>query len=200
MVKAVAYDLMYRTWAPWDSVGVRKDLVEFLAAREVTPQTHPRTIDLGCGTGANVVHMASLGFEAYGVDFSTVAIDKARNRASEAGVDATFVVGDLTATKLVGIDGPFDFLMDFGTLDDLRADARRQMAQTVTHLSRRGSVFLEYCFVGERDQLPWFSMTASKFSHIAPGELDDLLGDEWDVEPFASYPDWGSAAFLLTRR
>lgn len=63
MVGSAAYNLMYRTWAPWDSVGERPDLVDVLNRGVVTPRTHPRVIDLGCGTGANTVHLAGLGFQ-----------------------------------------------------------------------------------------------------------------------------------------
>lgn len=199
-LRAAFYDWMYRTWAPWDSVGVRQDLIELLGKGYVTPDRFPRAVDLGCGTGANVVHLASIGFEAVGVDFSEVAIRKARTRATSAGVDASFLIGDLTAETIAGLEGPFDFLMDFGTLDDLRGEAREAMAETVTRLSRPGSIFLEYCFYGFRDDLPWVSMTASKFSHIAPGELDDLFGEDWRIDPVVQYEKWRTAVFVLTRR
>jgi SAM-dependent methyltransferase len=200
MVGARAYDLAYRTYAPWDSVGVRKDLLDLLAIGEVTPDSFPRAIDLGCGTGANVVHLATLGFDAWGVDFSRVAIRKARERAQGAGVAPTFVVGDLTADVIAEVDGVFDFLIDFGTLDDLRGESRRDMARTVTRLSRPGSVFLEFCFFGETEELPLFSFSGtSKLSHIAPGELETLFGDDWSVEPFSRYDEWKVAGFLLRR-
>lgn len=200
MVRAAVYNWMYRTWAPWDSVGVRPELIDLLGKGHVTPEGFPRTIDLGCGTGANVVHLASIGFDSSGVDFSDVAIRKARTRAAEAGVDASFFIGDLTAETIDGVEGPFDLLMDFGTLDDLKGETRRAMAQTVTRLSRPGSIFLEYCFYGSREELPWVSISASKFSHIAPGELDELFGKKWQIEPIARYDQWRTAVFALTRR
>ena len=201
MVKASVYDWMYRIWAPWDSVGVRKDLIDLLEMGEVGPGTYPRSIDLGCGTGANVVHLARQGFEAWGVDFSEVAIRKAERRATASGVEAHFIVGDLTEESIPGIEGPFDFLTDFGTLDDLRGEARLAMADTITRLGRPGAKFLEYCFYGETEELPLFSFKGtSKLSHIAPGELDELFGEHWDIDQFADYPDWKIASFLLTRR
>lgn len=200
MVGSWAYDLMYRTWAPWDSVGVRSDLEVLLARPDVTPQRFPKWIDLGCGTGANVVHLARHGFEAWGVDFSEVAVRKARRRAEEAGVSARFVVGDLTAPEIDGAVPPFDGILDFGTLDDLAGEDRVRMAATITRLARPGSLFLEYCFFGEREALPWMSRNASKFSHVAPGELEDLLSASWRIEPFAEYPKWRTRVFLLTRR
>lgn len=201
MVGARAYDWMYRYWAPWDKVGLRQDLVALLDSDRVDPDRFPRVIDLGCGTGANVVHLADLGYEAWGVDFSEVALRKAGERASAAGVDARFVVGDLTADSIEGVQGPFDLILDFGTLDDLRGEKRESMARTVTRLSRPGSLFLEYCFYGVTEELPRLSFKGtSKLSHIAPGELEELFGAEWDVEPFASYEEWRIAVFLLRRR
>jgi 2-polyprenyl-3-methyl-5-hydroxy-6-metoxy-1,4-benzoquinol methylase len=154
MVKASVYNVMYRTWAPWDRVGVRGDLVRFLNEGRINRAEHQRTIELGCGTGANVVYLAEHGFHATGIDFSHVAIRKAERRAASAGVEATFVAGDLTAPAILGIKGPFDFIIDFGTLDDLRGEARRAMADTVIRLSRPGTVFLEYCFFGVTEELP----------------------------------------------
>jgi SAM-dependent methyltransferase len=200
MVGSWAYDLMYRTWAPWDSVGVRQDLEALLARRDVSPERYPRWIDLGCGTGANVVHLARHGYESWGVDFSEVAVRKARKRAEEAGETSRFVVGDLTAPAIEGVVPPYDGILDFGTLDDLTGEDRARMAATITGLSRSGSIFLEYCFFGEREELPWMSRNASKFSHVAPGELEELFGASWRIEPFADYPEWRTRVFLLTRR
>lgn len=201
MVNSRVYDLLYKWWAPWDTIGVRPDLIDLLESGRVTPMSHPRSIDLGCGTGANVVHLASLGFDSWGVDFSELAVRKANERAVEATVDATFVVGDLTSEVMDGIDGSFDLIIDFGTLDDMRGQKREAMARTITRLSQPNSHFLEYCFYGETDDLPPISFKGtSKMSHIAPGELETLFGDSWDIEPFSANDEWKVAAFLMTRR
>lgn len=200
MLSAAAYDWMYRLWAPWDSVGLRKDLVDLLESGEVGPDRYRRALDLGCGTGANVVHLAGLGYEAWGVDFSEIAIRKARRRAADARVAPGFVVGDLTDDSIPGIQGPFDLLIDFGTLDDLRGEDRRRMARTITRLSRPGSRFLEYCFFGATEELPLISFKGtSRMTHIAPGEIEELFGDEWSIEVFADYEDHRTRVFLLTR-
>jgi 2-polyprenyl-3-methyl-5-hydroxy-6-metoxy-1,4-benzoquinol methylase len=66
----------------------------FLVA-EVSSLTPGRSLDLACGEGQNSIWLASLGWEATGVDFSPVAIDKARARADTDGVQADFVCADL---------------------------------------------------------------------------------------------------------
>jgi len=202
MVSHIVYDAMYRWWVPWDSVGVRADLRALLDSGRVSPVTHPRAIDLGCGTGANVVHLAERGFDAWGVDFSRVAIRSAEARAVDAAVDARFVVGDLTANALPGIEGPYDLLVDFGTLDDLRGRARAAMRDTVERLSRPGSAFLCFCFFGDTAGLPRISFTGpSRMSGtIAPGEMESLFGHAWDVEVVNAYDGEPFATFLLTRR
>jgi ubiquinone/menaquinone biosynthesis C-methylase UbiE len=197
------YDWMYRLWAPWDAVGLRKELVRLLDTGKMPPTSHPRVVDLGCGTGANVVHLAQCGYRPVGVDFSTVALRKARERASDAGVAdrCRFVQGDLTATTIPGVDELFDLLLDFGTLDDLDSDGRHAMAATVKRLSKPGAVFVLWCFYGDRDLLPRFSLTGpSRVTPlIAPGEERELFGGFFDIELFS--PASGrTAAFLMTRR
>jgi SAM-dependent methyltransferase len=197
------YDLMYRWWAPWDAVGVRAELRELLASGEVDPITHPRAIDLGCGTGANVVHLAEQGFRATGVDFSPVALDKARQRAAAAGVSSRcrFVEADLTLDDR-RVEGPYDLLLDFGSIDDLQGAARPAAARLVERLSQPGSRFLFWCFYGRRQDLPTVNFHGpSKLSPgIEPGEETDLFGHAFDIEPFGSPRLPGTACFLLTRR
>lgn len=201
MVGAAVYDWMYRLWAPWDSVGVRKDLIALLEQGSVAATTHPRAIDLGCGTGANVVHLAGLGFDAWGIDFSEVAIEKARRRAEHAGVDAHFVVGDLTAETVPGVSGSFDLLLDFGTLDDLRGESRRAMARTATKLAAPHGKLLLFCFYGVTEELPLISFSGtSRMSHIAPGEMEDLFGDAWEIATFAADDQRRIRTFLLSLR
>jgi SAM-dependent methyltransferase len=204
MVARQIYDLMYHWWAPWDAVGARAELRELLARGVVDPERHPRAIDLGCGTGANVVFLAEQGFQAVGVDFSRVALDKARRRAADAGVSSRcrFVEADLTASSGTVADGPFDLLLDFGAIDDLRARGRPAAARLAGALSRRGSRFLFWCFYGDRRDLPRFSFHGpSKLAPgISPGEEQQLFGDAFDIEPFMETGVPGAACFLLTRK
>ena len=204
MVSSKVYDAFYRWWAPWDAVGVRSDLRSLLASGRVTPGSHPRSIDLGCGTGAKVVHLAGEGFESWGVDFSEIAIRKAEQRSREAMTGARFVRGDLTADSIDGVEGAFDLLLDFGTLDDLRGEAQRAMIDTVDRLSRPGSVFLCFCFFGEKEDLPLFSLQAPARwmpnPTVRPGEMEAWFGDRWDVELFNPYDGDPFATYLLTKR
>ena len=54
-----------------------------------------RALDLACGEGRHAITLARLGWKVLGVDFSEVAIAKARQRAAEADVSAAFRCEDV---------------------------------------------------------------------------------------------------------
>ncbi|HEY5662655.1 MAG TPA: class I SAM-dependent methyltransferase [Ilumatobacter sp.] len=56
-----------------------------------------RSLDLAAGEGRNAIWLAELGWESTAVDFSAVALDKARRIAERRGVTITTVAADLTA-------------------------------------------------------------------------------------------------------
>lgn len=204
MVGHRVYDLFYRFWAPWDGVGVRPELRAFLDAGEVTAVTHPRAIDLGCGTGANVVHLAEQGFDAHGVDFSQVALEAARRRAREAAVAdrCRFVRADLTAGPLDELPGTFDLALDFGTLDDLPPHGRRTMAELAAALVRPGGKMLFWCFYARREDLPVISFHGPSrlASAVRPGEEEELFAEHFDIAPGPPVgADALTACFVLTR-
>ena len=66
----------------------------FLVA-EVSELEPGRALDLACGEGQNAIWLASLGWDVTGVDYSEVAIAKARARAEREGVEAAFACADL---------------------------------------------------------------------------------------------------------
>lgn len=53
-----------------------------------------RAVDLACGNGRNSVWLARRGWRVHAVDISTVAIEQARERSAQAGVEVGWAVGD----------------------------------------------------------------------------------------------------------
>jgi SAM-dependent methyltransferase len=205
-VRRSVYDLLYRVGAPWDGPP-RPELVRLVEGGAMTPARFPpgRALDLGCGTGANLRYLARHGFEATGIDFSPVALTVARERAAAeaAGSVIRFVEGDLTAHRIPGVEGPFDVLIDYGTLDDLDPVGRRAMASLVASLARPGAAFLFWCFWARRADLPRFSLTGPSrmIPVIEPGEEESLFGESFTIERLPEpEPQAHSACFLMTRR
>jgi SAM-dependent methyltransferase len=70
-------------------------------------------LDIGCGEGADARWLASQGWAVIGVDWSDVALDRARTAIRDAGLEAAFVQGDATdPTFLSGLSptGTFDLI------------------------------------------------------------------------------------------
>ncbi len=56
-----------------------------------------RALDLACGEGRNAVWLAEQGWEATGIDFSSLALERARDLAQTRGVEVRWIEGDVTA-------------------------------------------------------------------------------------------------------
>jgi SAM-dependent methyltransferase len=84
----------------WDSRYAEKELLwsaspnRFLVA-EASGLAPGRALDLACGEGRNAIWLAELGWQVTAVDFSEVAISKARERAARDGADVDFICADL---------------------------------------------------------------------------------------------------------
>lgn len=106
------------------------------ALKSTVQHLEPGTaLDMGCGEGADVIWLAQQGWQATGVDISTVAIERATAAAKERGLDehqTRFVTGDVTSWQsperfeLVAAS----FLHSHGTFDRdaALANAKRHVA------------------------------------------------------------------------
>lgn len=74
---------------------------------EVRPGT---ALDIASGEGADAIWLAEQGWDVTAVDFSDVAINRARAAAEDRDLDVTFVVADLDTWKP---DRPFDLVIEF---------------------------------------------------------------------------------------
>ncbi len=192
------YEIGYRHFRmPWD-IGPRKELVDLVESGRVQPC---RTIDLGSGTASNCVYLAQRGFEVTGIDYALSAVELGRKRAQEAGVQVNFLVDDLT--NLQHVQGPFDFLVDYGTLDDLSESARDLYVENVIPLTKPGSKFLLYGFEWETRfwEKPFYQKIALKL-----GELERRMKPYFTIECLVretakKYFQWpnGYAVYLMTR-
>jgi len=207
-----AYDALYRIGAPWEGAD-RVELRALLADGRCSPESlraagapFARAIDLGCGAGSVSLELAEAGFSVVGVDFSPVALARARAAARRRGLGpdrVTFVAGDLTAGWIAGVEGPFDLLVDYGTLDDLSEAGRSAMARYVTSLTRPGSRLFVFGFAGRPEDLPRFSFDGPSraFPGFIPGEIERRFGTAFRVEVIeAPTRARHLATYLLERR
>ncbi len=84
----------------WNARYSQKELVwsaepNRLFAEEVGALDPGRALDLACGEGRNAVWLAGRGWRVTGVDFSDVALEKAKRLAESRGVEVEWVLADV---------------------------------------------------------------------------------------------------------
>ncbi len=192
------YEILYRYFrAPWD-IGPREELVTLVDTGVIPPG---RAIDLGCGAGANAIFLAQHGFDVTGIDFAPAALDLARRRASQAGVQINLVLDDLT--HLSRINDTFDFLLDYGVLDDLPLGRRESYLKSILPLTCPGSRYLLWGF---EYPVRWWEYLIPFFDvPFSAGEVQQRFGSFFEIRKIAGELNWsrfppGYAAYLMTRK
>ena len=122
-------------------------------------------------------------------------------RAREAGVQVNFIVDDLT--NLRHVSGTFDFLLDYGVLDDLRLQQREPYLRNMLPLTHSGSHYLLWGF--EYPMRWWEKFVPFYDVPFYPGEIEHRFGQHFEIEKMAGkidYSKWppGYAAYLMTRK
>lgn len=134
-----------RGHTPWDT---NQTPPEIIALIEDEGLPAGKALDLGCGTGTNVIYLAGHGWQAMGIDFVAQAIHTARRKARRAGVTphTRFLVGDVTKLSEMDLAGPFDLITDIGCGHSLLPADRAQYVRDLARLSVPGSVLMLYMF------------------------------------------------------
>ena len=123
-LRRLQFNLWYFRNPPWDSGITPPELFEFI-------QSHPagRVIDIGCGTGTNVITLAKTGWQVTGFDFALRAIQIAKHKAKKANVQVSLFTDD--ATRMKNVSGQFDLALDLGCFHSLenKADYLTQLGR-----------------------------------------------------------------------
>lgn len=137
--KNTDFDSFYRSpllhWV-WTAVRIPPELKTLIG----TLPKGSRVLELGCGVGQFSRYAARQGMHATGVDFSSVAIGKAQQRAARDTAQPDFRVGDVT--RLDTLTEPFDASFDIGCFHCLDAQEQRAYAAEVARLLKPGGTHL----------------------------------------------------------
>jgi SAM-dependent methyltransferase len=88
--------------AAWNERYAASELVwgadpnRFVAEALAAVEPRGRALDLACGEGRNAIWLAERGWQTTGVDYSGVALERARRLAERRGAEVRFVEADVT--------------------------------------------------------------------------------------------------------
>jgi cyclopropane fatty-acyl-phospholipid synthase-like methyltransferase len=138
------FDLWYLGSPPWDSGITPPEVLEFI-------QTHPsgRALDIGCGTGTNVITLAKAGWQVTGLDFASRAVQIAKRKINQANVQAELFTDN--AVHMKNVRGQFDLALDIGCFHSLQKKAD-YLAQ-LDRILAPGGFWLMYGFLAQATDL-----------------------------------------------
>ncbi len=140
ILRKVRYFVWYLRKPPWDSGITPPELIEFISAIPAG-----RAIDLGCGTGTNVVTLAQMGWQVTGLDFIPAAIRQARTKAKTANLSVDLRVGDVVYMN--GIHGDFDLALDLGCFHSLPWNEKQGYLSSLDRILKPGGIWFVYGFL-----------------------------------------------------
>jgi SAM-dependent methyltransferase len=104
-------------------------------------------LDAGCGTGENALHVASLGLPVLGIDVARTALELARAKAEERGIEVEFAAAD--ALRLEHLGRKFETVLDCGLFHTFDADERRGYVASLASVAEHEGALYVLCFSDE---------------------------------------------------
>ena len=155
----------YRNNYPYDEV------VTFIYQNRKNKK-NMKILELGCGTGNNIIFFSEIGFEVYGIDMSKTAIEYCKKRLKEKKLKANIKVNKIEKYKFK--KNYFDFIIDRSSLTCL---SQKQLPSTIknVHASlKKGGIFF---FTPHSDESTRYDGEISKSGFYKPkylpfGEID----------------------------
>jgi cyclopropane fatty-acyl-phospholipid synthase-like methyltransferase len=152
----VNYRLAYALgFHPWEDLAEHPPfadkLLELIAREEKEggPPYGP-ALDIGTGSGVWGVRLAERGWEVTGVDIVDRALDRARGRIEEAGVEMRVIPADVTALQEAGLGSDYRLLVDTGTFHGLSDPQREAMGRGLSAIAAPDATLILDCFAPRR--------------------------------------------------
>jgi SAM-dependent methyltransferase len=183
----LGWDTVYQQdQAPWDIGRPQAVWIRLADAGEITSPV----LDSGCGTGEHTLLLASRGMDVLGVDVSRTAVDRARQKAADRGLDADFQVGDVLALHHLGRS--FATIIDSGVFHVFSDADRIRYVHSLASVIQQGGVLHLLAFSeltpGERGP-----------RRVTQAELRAAFADGWEIQRIEAAelevrPDWSQEA------
>lgn len=130
-------------------------------------------LDAGCGTDDNALFFSERGCTVTGIDFLEEPIRRAKQKATERGMSATFLVKD--ALTLTDWTERFDEVIDNGLFHVFNDDDRRRYVEGLAAVLKPGGRLFLLCF---SDKEPGTQGPR----RLTKKEIEDAFAQGWAVE------------------
>ena len=203
----VPYKLFYRLgFHPWEDLAEHPPFAEKLSelfAREESGREPPygAALDIGCGSGVWGVPLAKRGWKVTSVDIVDKALERARERVAEAGVDVRVMHADVTALREAGVGSGFRLLLDTGTFHGLTDAQRQEMGREMSAVAAEDATILLDCFAPRRRGPLPRGASQSDVEGAFPGwKITDIEVADTEPDPIARFLKFDERFYRLVRK
>jgi cyclopropane fatty-acyl-phospholipid synthase-like methyltransferase len=162
------YTEIYRSAAPWEIDQPQPEIIRL----ELEGKIVGTVLDVGCGTGENVLFLAERGYKTLGIDFVEAVVEQAREKAARRHVAARFAVHDVFDVTSLGMC--FDTVIDSATFHAF-SDPERVRYSQVVHATMKPGAVLHLICIADRE-----SYTGGP-RHISQEEIRATFAQGWEV-------------------
>lgn len=181
---------------PWDDHLPPPELIAL--ADQLVPG---RALDLGSGYGRTSIYLAELGWQVDGLEFVPRAVEEARIRAQQAGVERQTHFYAADVTKLDFLSERYDLAVDIGCMHSMNILELASYRDGLQRVLRSGAHYLLFAHLKDLED---DSDEAARW--IAEDTLRELFCDGfllsdvvYGVTEVADMPPWRSAWFHFLR-
>jgi cyclopropane fatty-acyl-phospholipid synthase-like methyltransferase len=161
------FENAYAGQAPWDIGKPQKPFID------VADRITGSVLDAGCGTGETALFLASRGRKVTGIDFIEEAIRRAKAKAAERGLSATFLVMDALALR--DLPEVFDSVIDSGLFHGFSDEDRKRYVEGLATVLKPGGRLFLMCVSDEEPGTQGPRRVSKK-------ELHDAFAEGWLIE------------------
>lgn len=169
----------------WPIKGVSDEIKDFLIIIKKAIPTG-KVLDLGCGEGRICIYFAQNDFEAYGIDFTKGAINRAKKFARETKVYSkiNFQVGNVL--DLSYPDNFFDVAVDYSVFDHILIKDWQLYVKNLLRVLKEGAFYILVVFSkntefikNEKDK--WYFSGDAYFHFFDKSDIDEIFGKYFKI-------------------
>ena len=126
---------------PWEENRPTAELVALIESGIIRKGT---VLDVGCGSGNNVIYLATQGFVCHGIDIAPTAITYARQKASKKGARCELITGN--TLQLPYTDNTFTLVFDRGCFHSIPPPDRQTYIRSTYRVLKPSGKYQLICF------------------------------------------------------